>query len=116
MFLHEIMKGADPSHLAFTGEVDVTYGALEDAIHRYRNAIYALRPRRRARQPLLREPCRIRSTLHGRRELGAIIVPVNKLPRRPRSRLHPERLGKHPPHHRHPHGRLRPFDFHRRAG
>ena len=42
MFLHEIMKGADPSHLAFTGEVDVTYGALEDAIHRYRNAIYAL--------------------------------------------------------------------------
>lgn len=39
MFLHEIMKGADPSHLAFTGEVDVTYGALEDAIHRYRNAI-----------------------------------------------------------------------------
>ena len=42
MFLHEIMKGADPSHLAFTGEVDVTYGALEDAIHHYRNAIYAL--------------------------------------------------------------------------
>ena len=78
MFLHEIMKGADPSHLAFTGEVDVTYGALEDAIHRYRNAIYALG---------IREGERVSLYSANRAEfvyafmavvsLGAIIVPVN---------------------------------------
>ncbi len=115
MFLHEIMKGADPSHLAFTGEVDVTYGALEDAIHRYRNAIYALGVREGERVSLYsaNRPEFVYAFMAKSSSLGAIIVPVNNSEHR---RLHPERLRKHTPHHRHPHGRLRPFDFHRRTG
>ena len=29
MFLHEIIKGADPAHAVFEGESRVTYGELE---------------------------------------------------------------------------------------
>lgn len=29
MFLHEIIKGADPAHLVFEGDAVVTYGELE---------------------------------------------------------------------------------------
>lgn len=78
MFLHEIMKGADPSHLAFTGEVDVTYGALEDAIHRYRNAIYALGVREGERVSLYSaNRAEFVYAFMAVVSLGAIIVPVN---------------------------------------
>lgn len=78
MFLHEIMKGADPSHLAFTGDIDVTYGALEDAIHRYRNAIYALGVREGERVSLYSANCaEFVYAFMAVVSLGAIIVPVN---------------------------------------
>ena len=40
MFLHEMIKGVDPSHVVFEGESRVTYGELAEALRRYRNCLY----------------------------------------------------------------------------
>ena len=42
IFLHEIIKGADPAHLVFEGDAVVTYGELEKTVARYRNTLYEM--------------------------------------------------------------------------
>ena len=78
MFLHEIMKGADPAHLAFEGEATVTYGELEEAIHRYRNTLYAMGIRKGDRVALYSaNRAEFVYAFMSVVSLGAIIIPVN---------------------------------------
>ena len=78
MFLHEIIKGANPSHLVFEGEANVTYGQLVEWIRKYRNKLYEMG---------IRQGDRVALYSSNRAEfvyvylsvvsLGAIIIPVN---------------------------------------
>jgi long-chain acyl-CoA synthetase len=78
MFLHEIIKGANPSRLVFEGENDVTYGELAEWIRKYRNKLYEMG---------IRQGDRVALYSSNREEfvyvylsvvsLGAIIIPVN---------------------------------------
>lgn len=42
MFVHEIINGADPSHIAIEGEGEFTYGELAELVHLYRNSLYEM--------------------------------------------------------------------------
>ena len=78
MFLHEIMKGADPAHLAFEGEATVTYGELEKAIHHYRNTLHAMGIRKGDRVGLYSaNRAEFVYTFMAVVSLGAIIIPIN---------------------------------------
>ena len=78
MFLHEIMRGADPSHLAFAGEATVTYGELEKHIQQYRNTLYAMGIRKGDRVALYSaNRAEFVYVFMAVISLGAIIIPVN---------------------------------------
>lgn len=78
MFLHEMIKGADPSHVVFEGESRVTYGELAEALRRYRNCLYEMGVRRGGRVALYsaNRPEFVYVYL-AVVSLGAIIIPVN---------------------------------------
>lgn len=40
MFVHEMINGADPAHIALDGDVEITYGQLAETIRRFRNLLY----------------------------------------------------------------------------
>ena len=78
MFLHEIIKGADPAHLAFTGEAEVTYGELAASIQLYRNALSAMGVAAGDRVALYSaNRAEFVYAFMAVVSLGAIIVPVN---------------------------------------
>ena len=78
MFLHEIIKGADPAHLAFTGEAEVTYGELAASIGLYRNALSAMGVAAGDRVALYSaNRAEFVYAFMAVVSLGAIIVPVN---------------------------------------
>ncbi|MGN0955191.1 class I adenylate-forming enzyme family protein [Dialister sp.] len=78
MFLHEMIKGADPAHYVFEGERSVTYGELEQALRRYRNCLYDMGVRKGYRVALYsaNRPEFVYVYL-AVVSLGAIIIPVN---------------------------------------
>lgn len=78
MFLHEMIKGAEPSHLAMVGEVSVTYGELAESVRLYRNYLSALGISRGDRVGLYssNRPEFIYAYLSVV-SLGAIIIPIN---------------------------------------
>ena len=78
MSVHEIINGADPSHIAIEGEVEFTYGELAELVHLYRNSLYEMG---------IREGMKVGLYSANRPEfifaylavisLGAVIIPVN---------------------------------------
>lgn len=78
MFVHEIINGADPSHIAIEGEGEFTYGELAELVHLYRNSLYEMG---------IREGMKVGLYSANRPEfifaylavisLGAVIIPVN---------------------------------------
>lgn len=78
MYLHEIMNGADPSHIALEGEAVVTYGELSAHISNYRNTLYAMGVKQGDRVGLY---CANRAefiyAFMAVISLGAIIIPIN---------------------------------------
>lgn len=78
MFLHEIMKGADPAHLVFQGEATVTYGELEQFIEKYRNTLYGMGVRQGDRIGLYSaNRAEFVYAFMAVVSLGAIIIPIN---------------------------------------
>ena len=78
MFLHEMIKGADPSHLAFEGEAQVTYGELAEAVRLYRNELYQMGIRKGDRVALYSaNRAEFVYAYLSTVSLGAIIIPVN---------------------------------------
>ena len=78
MFLHEMIKGADPSHLAFEGEAQVTYGELAEAVRLYRNELYQMGIRNGDRVALYSaNRAEFVYAYLSTVSLGAIIIPVN---------------------------------------
>lgn len=78
MFLHEIIKGADPAHLVFEGDAVVTYGELEKTVARYRNTLYEMGVRQGERVGLYTaNRAEFVYVFMAVVSLGAIIIPIN---------------------------------------
>ena len=78
MLLHEIIKGADPAHLAIDGEARVTYSELALSIEKYRNTLSAMGIRAGDRTALYSaNRAEFIYAFMAVVSLGAIIVPVN---------------------------------------
>mgnify|MGYP002659809498 FL=1 len=78
MFVHEMINGADPAHIALDGDVEITYGQLAETIRRFRNLLYREGVRKGDRVGLY---CANRPgfiyTYMAVISLGAIIIPIN---------------------------------------
>ena len=78
MFLHEIIKGADPAHLVFEGDAVVTYGELEKTVARYRNTLYEMGVRQGERVGLYTaNRAEFVYVFMAVVSLSAIIIPIN---------------------------------------
>lgn len=78
MYLHEMIKGADPSHLAIEGTASVTYGQLKEKVRIHRNELYRMGIRKGDRVALYCGNCAEFVYVYlSVVSLGAIIIPVN---------------------------------------
>lgn len=78
MFLHDIYKSGNPAHVAFYGDVTVTYGELAEEISKYRNTLWQMGIRKGDRVGLYsgNRPEFVYAYM-AVVSLGAIIVPIN---------------------------------------